>query len=228
MNKNMSGVRAITLDVAVTLLKPHPCVGVIYAEVLNDHGGHANPQVLEKRFHTALRETNTTANSMGRSFWKAIVLKTLGNTCPRENFEACFNELWETFAEGRRWVTLKDTEDTLRQLKDKGYQLAILSNIDSRLHSILDDKGLNGFFEEIFISEEIGHSKPSIKIFRRAEQALNCKPKKILHIGDSFREDYLGAKNAGWQAILIKPERPTAVPETDWIANWEAALPQGL
>ena len=116
----------------------------------------------------------------------------------------------------------------MRQLKDKGYQLAILSNIDSRLHSILDDKGLNGFFEEIFISEEIGHSKPSIKIFRRAEQALNCKPKKILHFGDSLREDYLGAKNAGWQAILIKQKRPTEVPETDWIANWEAALPQGL
>ena len=32
----------------------------------------------------------------------------------------------------------------------------------------------------------------------------NLKGEEILHIGDDLKKDYLGAKNVGWNALLIQ------------------------
>lgn len=54
--------------------------------------------------------------------------------------------------------------------------------------------------------------KPSLRIF---EEALNLVkhlrkeeilPQEAMHIGDKLDNDYFGAKNAGWNALLIKHE----------------------
>ena len=192
----MSPIKAITLDAAGTLVRPHPSIGTVYADIVESHEGHAEPGILEERFQRIFQENVNADIPMDRTFWKKIVRKTYGDTCPESNFEACFNDLWDAFGEGHRWALIDGVENTLHQLRRNGLQLAILSNNDSRLRQVLADKGITPLFDKLFISEEIGCRKPSIEVFRHVEQTLGLKPIELLHVGDSPREDYHGARNA--------------------------------
>jgi 5'-nucleotidase len=68
----------------------------------------------------------------------------------------------------------------------------------------LDSLGLNSFIgDNIFISEEVGVSKPNPKIFDLVKEKMNCR-EKPLYIGDNYEQDILGAKNADWDAIYFR------------------------
>ena len=198
---------------------PHQTPPFHWRSLRRSHGGHAEPEFLQKRFHKIFHENIDADIPMDRTFWKKIVYKTYGETCPESNFEACFNDLWGTFAKGHRWALIDGVENTLHQLKRQGFQLVILSNNDSRLRSVLEDKGMAPLFDELFISEEIGCRKPSIEVFRHVEKTLGLKPIELLHVGDSPREDYHGARNAGWNAVLVARKCPPGVQESDWVTN---------
>jgi FMN phosphatase YigB (HAD superfamily) len=50
---------------------------------------------------------------------------------------------------------------------------------------------------------EVGFPKPAREIFQRAASLLAVAPASILHLGDSLEEDALGARSAGFQALLL-------------------------
>ena len=56
------------------------------------------------------------------------------------------------------------------------------------------------WFEEVYISLEMGGAKPDERIFEAAAKNLGLAGDKILHVGDSLKEDVKGASNAGWQS----------------------------
>lgn len=51
----------------------------------------------------------------------------------------------------------------------------------------------------MLISETIGIAKPDRRIFDQMAQQLYCEPEELLYVGDSFQNDVVGAKNAGWR-----------------------------
>ena len=55
----------------------------------------------------------------------------------------------------------------------------------------------------IFISSEVGFSKPDTNIFRVAENVMNLDRENTYYVGDSYRNDVLGAKKAGWKSIWL-------------------------
>lgn len=71
------------------------------------------------------------------------------------------------------------------------------------------------FFEGIFISEEMGHTKPEAAYFQAAARAIGeDDPSQYLVIGDSLTSDIAGAVNFGCDSIWITPDgagdaRPT-------------------
>ena len=62
---------------------------------------------------------------------------------------------------------------------------------------------MKGWFEEIFVSAEMGMTKPDGCLFAAAAERLGLDGPNILHVGDSRREDLQGALNAGWQGRLL-------------------------
>ncbi|MGX7204291.1 HAD family hydrolase [Enterococcus pingfangensis] len=52
--------------------------------------------------------------------------------------------------------------------------------------------------ENIIISDGVQIQKPDPDIFRLMEEKLNLTPDSLLYVGDSFDNDVLGAKAAGW------------------------------
>jgi HAD superfamily hydrolase (TIGR01549 family) len=83
-------------------------------------------------------------------------------------------------------------------------QLAILTNgpLDGQKDKI---RSLNLFeyVPRIYVSEEIGFSKPDKKAFDFVLGKINISPSQVLMIGDSFEIDIQGARNAGISGILV-------------------------
>jgi putative hydrolase of the HAD superfamily len=85
----------------------------------------------------------------------------------------------------------------------------VLSNADSRLRKVFEGLNLLEFFEEIFLSTELGFEKPDTRAFRAVERFLKLQGDEILHVGDAVFQDGFGAKEAGWQVLLVnKPDSP--------------------
>ena len=68
---------------------------------------------------------------------------------------------------------------------------------------MLKDLKVDHLFEHLFISSELGFEKPQIEIFRAVENTLQVAPEKIMHLGDSLSRDFIGAQQAGWNAVLF-------------------------
>ncbi len=96
--------------------------------------------------------------------------------------------------------------EVLETLRDRPVDLAILSNWDARLHSVIDGLGLGETFHHRFISTELGWEKPDPAIYRHVVEVLGYSPSQILCVGDDSRNDVEGPRKAGWQVAQI--ERP--------------------
>ena len=69
------------------------------------------------------------------------------------------------------------------------------------------------FFDHLFISEEIGFSKPSREFFHACMQRLNegrAEPilaKDVMVIGDSLSSDIAGGIGSGMQTVYFNPRQ---------------------
>lgn len=203
-------VVVVTFDAAGTLLCPHPSVGAVYREVALGHGCEHAADALDGAFREAFHAISKDGTVLDpeqreRDFWRRVVRQAfhgLGHVPAR--FDAFFEELWETFAQGSRWRVYDRAPATLAELRRRGYRLGVLSNWDSRLHRVLRETGLRDHFEAVTISSEAGHEKPDTGIFRRAEQAHGIAPAQALHVGDSLKHDVAGARAAGWPVLRVR------------------------
>lgn len=110
---------------------------------------------------------------------------------------------------GRFAVEMPAAEQVLTQLKDEGYQLAIVSNggHDTRLN-IIHGLGFQDYFDEIISSGLIGISKPNPEIFLHTAAQLAVSPQQCLYIGDHPVNDIQGATQAGMHALWMQGFHP--------------------
>jgi HAD superfamily hydrolase (TIGR01662 family) len=117
----------------------------------------------------------------------------------------------EAFAdEFMRYVRLDENSmQVLRSLRGK-YMLGVVSNfaIPECVWKLLENLGLEEFFDAVVISAEVNKRKPSPKIFEKALESLGVDASETVFVGDTPSLDVKGAKNVGMRSILIE-RRPT-------------------
>lgn len=106
------------------------------------------------------------------------------------------------------------------------YHLNIITNgIQFVQHARLERLDLKPYFQHIFISEEIGHSKPSTHFFDHVIKTLEApKTSEILVIGDSLKADIKGALQSGLQACWFNPggiQNTTGIQPHFEIKTWQ-------
>ncbi|GEQ48363.1 HAD family hydrolase [Tetragenococcus koreensis] len=98
----------------------------------------------------------------------------------------------------------EDAKETLSYCQQYNIPVGLITNgpTDHQWAKVQQLGLVNWIAEEnIFISSAIGFSKPDIKLFEYAEQAMGLDKRDTYYIGDSYENDINGAKNAGWKAI---------------------------
>lgn len=87
------------------------------------------------------------------------------------------------------------------------FPVAVVSNgLPDVQYKKLETIGLRDVFSCIVLSEEIGIRKPDSRIFHFAADLLQIQPLKCLYVGDSYRNDIVGAKSAGMQTCWFNSE----------------------
>lgn len=209
-------IRAVTFDVGHTLIEPREAVGAVYAEAAARHGGTIpSPAELEHRFQVALGKAGSAVNT--RDDWARIVDDTFAGLIAPPPSETFFPELFEHFAQPTAWRIYEDVWPSLEELARRGFRLAVISNWDDRLRTLLEALQLATHFEVIVISCEQGCAKPARAIFESVARQLRLPPAEIFHVGDNWEADVRGARAAGFHAVQISrgltagPDRVTTL-----------------
>ena len=96
-----------------------------------------------------------------------------------------------------------DVRETLTKLKEK-YKLAVLSNgnkISQRRK--METINIYDLLDYSLVSGEFHVNKPDRKIYHYVCGQLNLKPEECAYIGDNYRIDIEGSRNAGLYPVYV-------------------------
>jgi 2-haloalkanoic acid dehalogenase type II len=105
------------------------------------------------------------------------------------------------------WV-LTVYEDVWRALKRlrSTYRLGVISNFTYTpfLRRSLRRLGLDPYFERVLVSDEVGWRKPHPFMFHTFLQLMGVNAEDVLFVGDDYRHDVIGAKEAGMKVAWVR------------------------
>jgi len=117
--------------------------------------------------------------------------------------EGVRNALVQNTQKSANWdQILPGTRVALERIR-QDYAIAVISNSDGRIDEVLRRCGIADCFESITDSGVVGCEKPHPAIFEAALRAMKAEAAESLYVGDVYSVDYVGARRAGMQAVLL-------------------------
>jgi FMN phosphatase YigB (HAD superfamily) len=109
-----------------------------------------------------------------------------------------------------------DIRPALEALAERGVRIGIVCDVGfsggELLRGLLEREGLLQYFSGWAFSDEVGHYKPSPRIFEAALEALGARPQEALHVGDLRRTDVAGAAALGMKTVRYRGMHDDADP----------------
>ena len=98
-----------------------------------------------------------------------------------------------------------DVVPTLQILRDKGFKLGIVSNWGVPLDPLNERLGIADYFDVIVASHDarVRSIKPDPHIFNYTLTEVGVSAEEVVHVGDTYEADVVGAQNVGIRPILI-------------------------
>lgn len=95
-----------------------------------------------------------------------------------------------------------------------GIELGIITNgphrhQERKIRALGLDKWIPS--EYTIISGQVGVTKPSEEIFQMMEERLDLPASELVYVGDSFENDVMGSKQAGWQCLWYNHRGRSAI-----------------
>jgi len=106
--------------------------------------------------------------------------------------------------EETQWKPYPQAGATLRQLSERGYRLALISNAthDPLIQGLVDRSGFRRWLDISLTSAGVGIRKPNPALFQIVLDQWDFPASQVVMIGDTLRFDVLGAHNSGLKGIL--------------------------
>lgn len=130
-----------------------------------------------------------------KAFWEQFA-KNVNQPLP-ENWSAIFTN---ALKHSHFSPTVKKI---ILQLKQKGYVVAVLSNVPESMAKRHHRLGHYRLFHHLILSYEVGYRKPHEYIYQHALKTVNVKPEEALFIDDKMI-NIEKARQLGMQTILFK------------------------
>ncbi|MBO4356029.1 MAG: YjjG family noncanonical pyrimidine nucleotidase [Clostridia bacterium] len=159
-------------------------------------------------------------SEINKSLWKAHERKEITREeIQSKRYTELLRFLGKDDREGENWnryyveelanqaALFEESETACRELA-KHFRLSVITNgIDFVQHNRINMISFKEVFSYVFISGEIGYTKPDVRFFETAAAIIPCFEKdKAVVVGDSVTSDIAGANNFGVDAILIDRE----------------------
>ena len=200
-------IEFLLLDLDDTILDFHKAERIALSKTIRTFGAEPTETLLD-RYH-----------AINKWHWEQLELGTLTRDQVLVNrFGMLFQELGMTVdaaACAKSYETnlsighyfLPGAEEAVKRLHEK-YRLFLVSNGTATVqHSRLTSAGLYPYFEQVFISQEIGFNKPDKAYFDRCFARIpGFDPRKALMVGDSPTSDIRGGINAGIKTVWVNPK----------------------
>lgn len=219
----MAERRVIFFDVGNTLLFPNRLK--MLAPIASDrHPSLEQWQALERRTKIEF-DRGMQSGRVDHGFWWIFHTYLLDDL--HEDRDGLVPELVRKTQDSANWdQLLPGTRAVLERIRQK-YRIAVISNADGKIENVLSRCGIADCFESITDSGIVGFEKPRAEIFEAALRTMNVRAGQSLYVGDVYSVDYIGATNAGMQAILLDVagayrERPE--PRVETLAQLERWL----
>jgi putative hydrolase of the HAD superfamily len=231
-----STLDAVSFDAAGTLFHARRPIGELYAGIAARHGVTVGADVIDARFRAAFTKAPPLAfpdtrrgqiRERERAWWRTLVSRVFAGM-PFTSFDAYFDDLFAFFASTEPWRIDPDAIAVLEELRGRGLRILVVSNFDSRVRGIIQGLGLAALIDDVVLSSEAGAAKPDPAIFQVALDRAALTADRVVHVGDTVREDFRGARAAGIDVVLVGgPELGAAAPDATVIARL-AELPRQL
>ena len=125
-----------------------------------------------------------------------------------------YQQMEELVLENTPILLNQNIRPTLIRIREQGATTSILSNTGfikgTTLRKVLTKLKILDLFDFVIFSDEIDMSKPNDKIYellynevKVLKKSNSIKKEKIVHLGDNYTADYLGAKNFGFNAVFV-------------------------
>jgi putative hydrolase of the HAD superfamily len=211
----MSRIKVLFFDAAGTLFHVRGSVAEVYLAHAEPYGVKRTPQLvqaIDEAFGRAFRDAPPPIFAVDdpvelkqceRLWWFDIVHNVFYRVGMFEGFDDYFDAVYQAFAGPQHWMLYPDTLAALKGLKERGFELGIISNFDTRLFTVLKGLGLTELFDTVTISSLARAAKPAPRIFRLALEKHAVDAEEAVHVGDSVKEDLEGAKAAQLDGLLI-------------------------
>lgn len=125
------------------------------------------------------------------------VFQVLSKSHPRYTVE----KLLELYRGHYPDITLdSDTTSTLNYLKNYGKTGLITDGRSLTQRNKIMALGIDDYFDKILISEEIGYSKPDLRLF---EQFHEFNASTYFYIANDTSKDFLAPNKLGWKTICL-------------------------
>ena len=189
--------KAIFIDIDDTLLDYVPCCREAFNMALPEHPEHFDLffAISGRLFSEAKHGLHTIAEVM--DLYPQEFIAAIGYPEEAvEPFKQAFRAAW-----GTTHTLVPGAKEMLETLRAKGYRLFAASNSFGHLQrSRLEHAGILPYFEDTYISMDIGYDKPDIRFYQEALRRAGLQPHEVLMIGDSMTTDVIGAQQAGIDA----------------------------
>ncbi|GJP53205.1 hypothetical protein CLOM_g12838 [Closterium sp. NIES-68] len=194
--------RALLVDAMGTLIETSEQEHKVYESVGQKYGVSLSAEEILRRYQTAYSKPWRGAlryEGEALPFWHHVISESTG--CSNPSYT---EELHGYYATNSAWrLSDPHAHEAFAAIRRAGIKVAVVSNFDSRLRSVLESLGCLNCFDAVAVSAEVRAEKPSPEIFHAACDMLNVRPDEVVHVGDSRKNDIGGAKAAGCGGALL-------------------------
>ena len=207
-------IEFLFLDLDDTILDFHKAERIAIAKTIRDFGVEPTEEILA-RYHV-INKWHWEQLELGKMTRDEVVVNRFGMLFAelgREVDAAAVAKAYERNLSIGHYF-LPGAEEAVDALSKK-YRLFLASNGTAVVQKgRMTSANLYRFFEKVFVSQEIGHNKPSKAYFDACfAQIPGFDRSKAMIVGDSLTSDIRGGNNAGIKTCWVNPNHAPRNPE---------------
>jgi len=196
------GFKWVAFDVYATLIDREQGATIAFDKIAKRNGIRVDGYILFEEWHNeVIRIYRSNIDFIG---WKEAGRVAIGKLFKKFNVEGEIDDIGILYESFKDWRPYDDVKPVLEELKERGYKLAVVTNMDTDLFF---KTKIDVDLDLVVTSEMAKAYKPNPKIFEYAIEEMNCDKSELLLAGTSPWADIQGAKISGLKIAWINRKK---------------------